>query len=189
MGSSGVVLRLSCLAALLILLAPILPSHAQQVDEEALQRAYRALEPRMRAEYEHHLRGIAEQVLSSGAPASKIEFFQQRLKLLTHNRAAIVAYCIAETEQDRPPTATPVPLSQNLVLITCVEEKVGQLQKFQDRSAFADLFFPERVEACGERARLPEREKVLKPYSFLTLDQSKLYDFGRYNACLMTPGG
>jgi hypothetical protein len=188
MARNGVVLLIARLAALLAVLAAA-PSFAQEADE-AVQLAFRAMEQRIRAEYEHNVRGIAQQVLSSGAPASRIEVFQGRLKHLTYNRAAMVAYCIAEAERDRPPTAPPVPWSQNLVLTTCVEEKVGALQKFQQLSAYADFFFPERIEACGERSRLPEREKVLKPYGFLMLDQPRLYDFARYNACLMTqPGG
>ena len=154
--------------------------------DETVQRVYAAMEPRIRAEYEFHLAGIARQVLSSGAPASKIELFQKRLKLLSYNRAVLVTFCVADAEKDRPPTALAVPMENNLVLTTCVEEKVGQLQKFSQLSAYADFFFPERVEECGERVRTPEREQVLRPYAFLWLDQPKLYDFTRYNECLMT---
>ncbi len=79
----------------------------------------------------------------------------------------------------------PVPWQNNLLLTTCVDEKVGQLQKFSQLAAYADFFFPERIEECGERSRLPEREKVLPPYAFLLMEQPKLYDFARYNECLM----
>ena len=48
------------------------------------------------------------------------------------------------------------------------------------------FFFPARIEPCGEQSRLPEREKILAPYEFLQLDEPKLYDFARYNECLMT---
>jgi hypothetical protein len=156
-----------------------------QDNADAAQRVYSAMEPRMRAEYEFHLAGVARQVLGSGAPASKIELFQKRLKLLTYNRAVLVAYCIADAERNRPPTAAPVPMEQNLVLTTCVEEKVGQLQKFSQLAAYADFFFPERIASCGEQSRAPENEKILRPYSFLLLDEPRLYDFTRYNECLM----
>ena len=36
---------------------------------------------------------------------------------------------------------------------------------------------------------LPEREQVLRPYAFLLLDEPKLYDFARYNECLMKKSG
>ncbi len=153
--------------------------------DDTVQRIYSAIEPRIRAEYEFHLAGVARQVLGSGAPASKIEFFQKRLKVLTYNRAVLVATCIADAEKGRPPNAPPIPMDQNLVLTTCVDEKVGQLQKFSQLAAYADFFFPERIESCGKQSRSPEREQALKPYGFLLLDEAKLYDFARYNECLM----
>jgi len=178
----------------LLLLAAASQARAQaqtqdRVDDETVQRVYLAMQPRIQAEYEFHLAGVARQVLSSGSPASKIELFQRRLKLLAYNRAVLVAYCIADAEKDRPPTALPVPMGQNLVLTTCVDEKVGQLQKFSQLAAYADFFFPERIESCGVQSRAPEREKVLRPYDFLLLDQPKLYDFARYNECLMKKSG
>ena len=72
-------------------------------------------------------------------------------------------------------------------MTTCVEIKVGQLQKFSQLAAYADFFFPERIAPCGEQSRLPEQEKMLAPYAFLQIDEPKLYDFPRYNECLMTP--
>ena len=104
----------------LLLLAVASQAHAQ---DDTVQRVYSAMEPRIRAEYEFHLAGVARQVLGSGAPASKIELFQGRLKMLAYNRAVLVAYCIADAERDRPPTAAPVPMEQNLVLTTCVDVK------------------------------------------------------------------
>src|SRR5437868_15170798 len=105
--------------------------------------------------------------------------------MLAYNRAVLVAYCIADAERDRPPTAPPIPMERNLVLTTCVEDKVGQLQKFSQLAAYADFFFPERIETCGEQSRLPAREHALMPYGFLSLDDPRLYDFVRYNECLM----
>jgi hypothetical protein len=40
--------------------------------------------------------------------------------------------------------------------------------------------------SCGEQSRLPEQEKTLAPYAFLQIAGPKLYDFPRYNECLMT---
>jgi len=105
--------------------------------------------------------------------------------MLAYNRAVLVAYCIAETERDRPPNARPLPMEQNLVLTTCVDDKVGQLQKFSQLAAYADFFFSDRIESCAERSRSPEHEQVLRPYGFLLLDEPRLYDFARYNECLM----
>jgi len=169
--------------ALMFLL--LLSAAGQARAQDAAQRAYAAMEPRIRAEYEFHLAGVARQVLGSGAPASKIELFQKRLKMLAYNRAVLVAYCIAETERGRPPNVRPVPMEQNLVLTTCVDDKVGQLQKFSQLAAYADFFFPDRIEFCGERSRSPEHEQMLRPYGFLLLDEPTLYDFARYNECLM----
>lgn len=170
--------------ALMFLLLLAVASQARAQDD-AVHRIYAAMEPRIRAEYEFHLAGVARQVLASGTPASKIEVFQRRLKMLAYNRAVLVAYCIAETERDRPPNAVPIPMEQNLVLTTCVDDKVGQLQKFSQLAAYADFFFPDRIESCGERSRSPEHERVLRPYGFLLLDEARLYDFARYNECLM----
>ena len=106
--------------------------------------------------------------------------------MLSYNRAALFAFCGAEAEKDRPPGAPPIPLESNLVLTTCVEIKFGLLQKFSELAAYADFFFPERIESCGEQSRLPEQEKTLAPYAFLQIAGPKLYDFSRYNECLMT---
>jgi hypothetical protein len=161
----------------MLLAAPAVARAEEPVDGPAVQTVYAAIEPRIRAEYEFHLRGVARQVLGSGAPASKIELFQKRLKVLTYNRATLIATCVAD--------AVPVPWEQNLMLTTCVNEKTNQVQKFSQLSAYADFFFPERIEQCGEQVRLPDREQMLQPYAFLMLDQPKLYDFERYNECLM----
>ena len=107
--------------------------------------------------------------------------------MLSYNRAVLFAFCAAEAEKERGPNALPIPLEQNLPLTTCVEIKVGQLQKFSQLAAYADFFFPERIAPCGEQSRLPEQEKMLAPYAFLQIDEPKLYDFLRYNECLMTP--
>jgi hypothetical protein len=176
--------RVVALTCLMLFAAPA-AAGAEPEDAAAVQTVYQAIAPRIYAEYDFHMRGIAQQVLGSGAPASKIETFQHRLKLLTYNRAALIATCVAEAERDRPATAVPVPWDQNLMLTTCVAEKTNQVQKFSQLSAYADFFFPERIEQCGEQARLPDREQMLKPYDFLMLDQPKLYDFERYNECLM----
>ena len=59
------------------------------------------------------------------------------------------------------------------------------MQKFSQLAAYADFFFPDPIESCGERSRSPEHEQTLRPYGFLLLDEPRLYDFARYNECLM----
>lgn len=151
-----------------------------------MHRAYAAVAERTQAEYEFNMAGITRQMLSSGAPVSKIAPVRERMKMLSYNRAVLFAQCAAEAEKDRMPGAPPVPVEMNLVLTTCVEIKLAQLQKFSQLSAYADFFFPERIETCAEQSRLPELEGVLPPYSFLQIATPKLYDFPRYNTCLMT---
>ena len=72
----------------LLLLAAASQARAQ---DDAVQRIYAAMEPRIRAEYEFHLAGVARQVLGTGAPVNEIELFQRRLKMLAYNRAVLVA--------------------------------------------------------------------------------------------------
>ena len=151
-----------------------------------LRRAYAAMEERTQAEFEFNMAGITRQLLGSGAPVGKIAPIKERMKMLSYNRAVLFASCAAEAEKDRPPNAAPHSLENNLVMTTCVEIKVGQLQKFSQLAAYADFFFPERIASCGEQSRLPEQEKTLAPYAFLQIDEPKLYDFARYNECLMT---
>jgi hypothetical protein len=98
----------------------------------------------------------------------------------------LIASCIADGDKDRAPDAPVVPLRQNLVINTCIDIKLKQMQKFSDRAAYADFFFPDRIERCGESSRLPELEKVFSPYEFLELGEAKLFDFVRYTDCLMT---
>jgi hypothetical protein len=171
------------------LLFSILLSAAGQAradDDEVARRVYAAVAERTQAEYEFNMAGITRQLLGSGAPVSRLAPIRDRMKMLSYNRAALFAFCAAEAEKNRPPGAEPVPFENNLLLTTCVEIKVGQLQKFSQLAAYADLFFPERIAPCGEQSRLPGQEKVLAPYPFLQIDEAKLYDFAHYNDCLMT---
>ena len=166
-----------------ILLAAAGQARAQ---DDVLRRMYAALEERIHAEYEFKMAGITQQLLLSGAPVSKLAPIKERMKMLSYNRSALFAFCAADAEKVRPPGAAPIPLENNLVLTTCVEIKFGQLQRFSELAAYADFFFPERIASCGEQSRLPEQEKRLAPYAFLQIDEPKLYDFARYNECLMT---
>jgi hypothetical protein len=61
------------------------------------------------------------------------------------------------------------------------------MEKFGNRLAYAQVFFPERMARCEKEARRHGLEKLLPPYDFLEIAEAKLYDFGRYNSCLMTP--
>ena len=152
-----------------------------------LQRAYAAVEERTQAEYEFNMAGITRQLLRSGAPVSKIAPIKERMKMLSYNRAALFAFLRRRgREGTRTQRRAAFRSENNLVMTTCVEIKVGHLQKFSQLAAYADFFFPERIASCGEQSRLPEQEKVLAPYAFLQIDEPKLYDFARYNECLMT---
>jgi len=151
-----------------------------------LRRVYAAVEERTQAEFEFKMAGITRQLLSSGAPVAKIAPIKERMKMLSYNRAALFASCAAEAEKDRPLNAERIPLENNLVMTTCVEIQAGHLQKFSQLAAYADFFFPDRIASCGEQSRLPEQEKTLAPYAFLQIDEPKLFDFSRYNECLMT---
>lgn len=167
----------------LVLLASVAPARAQN---DALHRAYEAVKERTLTEYEFNMAGITRQMLSQGASVSKIIPVRERMKMLSYNRAVILAECAAESEKDRPPNSPPLPPQWNLVLTTCVEVKLGQLQRFSQLAAYADFFFPERIPACGEKSLLPDQEKMPPPYEFLEIKEPKLYDFPRYNECLMT---
>jgi hypothetical protein len=167
------------------LLVLILGAGVASAQDELVQRIYAGMEARIHAEYEFNLAGVTRQLLGSGAPLSKIEPFKARMKVLAYNKAALFASCVAEGQKDRKPDVGPVPLEQNLVVTTCVEIKIGQLQKFSQMAAYADFFFPDRIASCGESSRVPELERVLRPYGFLLLEEPKLYDFERYNDCLM----
>jgi hypothetical protein len=170
------------------LLFSILLAAAGEVraQDDVLRRVYAAVEERTLAEFEYNLAGITRQLLRSGAPVARIAPIKERMKMLSYNRAVLFASCAAEAEKERPANAAPIPPENNLVLTTCVEIKVGELQKFSQLAAYADFFFPERIASCGEQSRLPEQEKALPPYPFLQIDEPKLYNFSRYNECLMT---
>jgi hypothetical protein len=175
--------RLLRAAIMLVLLAPAATALAQ-IDK--MQMIYAGLADNIRKEYQLHVNQAVRQLIVSNAPMGKIEPVKQRLKLLSYNKAVLIASCIADGDKERAPDAPAIPLRQNLVITTCIDIKLKQMQKFSDRVAYADFFFPERIESCGEGARLPELEKVFRPYDFLELNNAKLFDFVRYTDCLMT---
>ncbi len=167
-------------ALLVAMLLAADPAHAQ---DAILQGTYATIENSIRAEYEGMLAALPREAPEEAV--GQIEKNRSLLKMFAYNKAALFATCAAEAEQDRSPSAARVPAAQNLMLRTCVEIKFDQLQKFTQRVAYADLFFPERIASCGEQSRLREEEKMLPPYGFLLLDEPRLYDFARYNECLM----
>lgn len=156
------------------------PAGAQDV---ILQGTYATIENSIRAEYEAMLAALPREAPEEAA--GQIEKNRSLLKMFAYNKAALFASCAAEADRERSPRAERVPAARNLMLRTCVEVKIDQLQKFTQRVAYADLFFPERIASCGEQSRLREEERMLPPYSFLFLDEPRLYDFARYNECLM----
>jgi hypothetical protein len=175
--------RIVAAATVLVLLA-VAGAARGQVD--MMQAVYAGLADNIRKEYQFHINQAVRQLILSQAPMAKIDPVKQRLKLLSYNKAVLIASCIADADKERAPDAPVVPLRQNLVITTCVDIKLKEMQKFSDRAAYADFFFPERIASCGESARLPELEKVFRPYDFLELGDAKLFDFVRYTDCLMT---
>jgi hypothetical protein len=159
---------------------------AARAQVDMMQAVYDGLADNIRKEYQLHVNQAVRQLIVSNGPMAKIEPVKQRLKLLSYNKAVLIASCIADADKERAPDAPAVPLRQNLMITTCVDIKLKQMQKFSDRAAYADFFFPERIESCGESSRLPDVEKVFRPYTFLELADAKLFDFVRYTECLMT---
>ena len=171
--------RTTCALAALMLLALSGPAGAQAA---LMQRIYAELENTVRNEYEVLQADLSRQAMQQARSAAKERL---QLKMVSYNKAVLYASCAADAERDRSPAANRLPSSENLVMQTCLEIKMGQLQKFGELVAYAGVFFPERIDRCGERSRLREQEKGLPPYAFLQIEAPKLYDFARYNECLM----
>lgn len=148
------------------------------------QGIYASVEGNIRREYDGVMQAMARE---TGGPGAGSEKLQQTIKVMFHNKAVLFASCAAEAERIRSPQARRVPAGQNLMLTTCVEEKFAELNKFSNVRSYALTFFPDRVERCGEASRLRDQEPLFPPYGFLQLSQSRLYDFARYNECLMQP--
>jgi hypothetical protein len=147
------------------------------------QQIYASVEDSIRREYDAMAEAIARG--ETGLPRDSAEKIPQNLRVMYHNKAVLFASCAAEAERVRSPQAARVPAGQNLMLTTCVEEKFGELTKFGNVRSYALIFFPDRIERCGEASRLRDQESSFPPYAFLQLAEPRLYDFARYNACLM----
>lgn len=170
--------RTSIAAALFLVLCG--PAFAQDV---SVQRIYAGMENPTRNDYEQLRTQFIREAMQQARSSEKERL---QLKMVSYNKAVLIASCAADAERDRSPAAPRVPSSENLVMRTCMEIKIGQLQKFGELSAYAEIFFPDRIDRCGERSRLREQEKALPPYSFLQIESPRLYNFARYNECLMT---
>jgi hypothetical protein len=169
------------LALVLPLLLTAAPGSAQ---DEGVRAIYESMAPRIQQEYEGLLAAVARG--ATGGPNANAPKMREMLKVLYYNKAVLFAFCAAEAEKVRSPRADRVPAQDNLMLTTCVEEKLSELNKFSNLLGYTGVFFPDRIASCGEKARLHDREVALPPYEFLHLDEPKLYNFARYNKCLMT---
>jgi hypothetical protein len=168
----------------LVLLAVATAARGQNRDQDEVTRGiYASIETDIHREYDAVLGVISRKEADN--PAGRFEKMRETVKLMYYNKAVLFSNCIAEAEQYRSPGAPRVPAGQNLVLTTCAEEKFGQMNKFSNMLGYATMFFPDRIERCGEASRLREQEKLLPPYGFLQLAEPKLYDFPHYNECLM----
>lgn len=167
-------------ATLLALCAIAVPARAQV---DFVQTVYASIEHSIRREFEGTLVQLMREgpVRSPAGIVKRTEF----LKLVAYNKATLFATCAAETENNQPQRSGRVPSAMNIVLTTCVEIKLSEMDKFTKFVDYAGLFFPDRIARCGEQARLTERERMLPPYGFLQLVQPRLYDFASYNKCLM----
>ena len=161
----------------------LLFSSQASAQDALVQRIYAGMENTIRNDYEQLQIQITREAMQQARSA---EPDRLRSKMISYNKAVLFASCAAEAERDRSPTANRIPSSENLVMRTCLEIKIGQLQKFGGLVSYAGIFFPDRISRCGERSRLRDQEKVLPPYSFLQIETPRLYDFARYNECLMT---
>ena len=178
--------------AFMLLLTATAPAGAQ---EDFAKSVYAEIENGVHNEYDAMISAILRNSVvnppkddeEKAKREQQIERERGRVKLLTYNKAALFAFCAADAERARSPGAPPVRGEQNLILRTCVELKFEQMRRFANISSYGGLFFPERLAPCGERARLPEREKILPPYDFLEMKEPKLYDFERFSDCIMTP--
>jgi hypothetical protein len=169
----------------LVLLAPAGAARAQErAQAEVTQSIYASVENDIRLEHDRAMARVGRAETNEGS--GRFEKIRKMWAMIFYNRAALFSGCAAEAEQYRSPGAPRVPARDNLLLTTCVEESLRALNKFSNMYSYADTFFPDRIERCGEASRLREREKLLPPYEFLQADEPKLYDFPRYNACLMT---
>jgi hypothetical protein len=171
------------LAALVfLLLAAAAPVRADDA-ADTLRGFYVSIEEGVHREYGGLIDAIERG--ETGGPSAGSETTRAMLKMLYYNKAVLFASCAAEAEQSHASAAARVPAENNLELTTCVEVRFGELNKFSNLVGYAGMFFPERIERCGEASRLRNKEKALAPYAFLELAEPKLYDFTRYNACLM----
>ena len=181
MASGRLTAAISTATMLLTFFAFTVSARAQ---EDMAQIVYASIENSIRGEFESILAQILRENVAQ-LPGGIVKA-TELLKLITYNKAALFAFCAAETEKDQPQRSNRIPSAMNIVLTTCVEIKFSEMDKFVKFVDYAGLFFPDRVRRCGEQARLAERERVLPPYGFLQLFQPKLYDFASYNKCLMT---
>jgi hypothetical protein len=166
--------------ALLILMAA---TGLARGEDDVMRGIYASVENNLRREYDELMRDI---LFGKGGPAAKSEKTQHTLKVIYYNKAVMFAICAGEAERYRSPQAPRVPAQRNLALTTCVEQKFAELHKFSNALSYASIFFPDRIERCGEASRLHDQEKLFAPYGFLQLDDPKLYDFARYNSCMIS---
>jgi hypothetical protein len=151
--------------------------------DEMTQGVYASIQNDIRREYDAVMDRISRRESDGSGP--RLDKIRQMWTMIFYNRAALFSNCTAEAEQYRSPGAPRVPAGSNLFLTTCLEERLGALTKFRNMFSYASTFFPDRIERCGEVSRLREQEELLPPYDFLQPAEPKLYDFPRYNECLM----
>lgn len=166
----------------LLLLAASGAAQAQSRDETA-QAIYASIEHNIRSEYGAQMDRVSR--AEAAYPTMNLQRVRQMWAMLYYNRAAMFSICAADADQYRTPGAPRVAAHDNLFLNTCVEEKVKGLTRFGNIYSYASTFFPDRIDRCGEGVRLRDQEKLLPPYEFLQFAEPKLYDFARYNGCLM----
>lgn len=175
-----------------LMLIPLVAAPAR-AQEQAAKDFYASIERGIRAEVRALFMEIDRKEIWPSLSAEDDTRKQERVaraknavRIYGYNKAVLMSLCAAEAARAHSPDTDAVPPKNNLMLRTCIEAKLELLRKSANTWSYVAQFFPERLDPCEQKARLPDLERQFVPYAFLELDEPKLYDYELYNRCLMS---
>lgn len=168
---------------LIALLGTLRPS--QSADADLVKKAaYQTVEAFIRNLFNDMMRTLEAKLKEKKVEptSSQASDAREGLKLMLYNKAYNHYVCtLAEFRKDEAQRS-------EASLSACAEHRNKQAIKFTRMLDYAPVIGASEFRRCGLQSRLFDAELEFKPYPFLEGEGMELYDYEKYNRCILNAG-
>lgn len=171
--------RCSYLSFSVVALSCVLIGQLHADDEaDRNELVYKSIESTIRGEFDEAMRVLEQKGKEKGSTSVQLEDARGGIKVMMYNKAYNYYLCLKEGLKNGNPSEAS--------LSECYRPRNLEIAKFVTKMIdYEPLVGVEVFKRCGLGARLFDAEFEFKPYSFLDHPEAKLYDYEKYNQCII----